>query len=64
MDLTRCTYLSSLFVGCLVDALTQMKADGKDVKVFVSPEIGHFLHMAHLYHLFTYQIVAPPLEGS
>jgi len=56
LDLTRCTYLSSLFIGTLVDTVVQMKADGKIVAVCVSPEIGHFLNMAHLYHLFGYQI--------
>jgi anti-anti-sigma regulatory factor len=62
LDLTKCTYVSSLFIGLLVDVVTQMKADGKDVTVHVSPEVGRFLHMAHLYHLFAYTIVDPPTE--
>lgn len=62
LDLTKCSYVSSLFIGLLVDVVTQMKADGKDVTVHVSPEVGRFLHMAHLYHLFAYTIVDPPSE--
>jgi len=61
LDLTACTYVSSLVIGILVDSVTQMSADGKDVKVRVSPEVGRFLHMAHLYHLFSYEIVEPNL---
>lgn len=57
LDLGRCTYMNSMFVGVLVDVVTQMKMDGRTVVVWVSPELGRFLHMAHLYHLFTYQIV-------
>ena len=63
LDLTRCTYLSSDFIGVLVDAVMQMKADGKAVVIHVSPEIGRFLNMAHFYHLMTYEIAQPPLEG-
>ena len=62
LDLTKCTYVSSLFIGVLVEAVTQMKTDGKEVSVYVSPEVGRFLHMAHLYHLFTYQIVDTHLD--
>jgi anti-anti-sigma factor len=62
LDLTRCTYVSSLFIGMLVDAVTTMKTAGKVVNVVVSPQVGRFLHMAHLYHLFDYSIVEPP-EG-
>jgi anti-anti-sigma factor len=62
IDLTNCTYVSSLVIGMLVDSITQMKADNKDVKVRVSPEVGRFLHMAHLYHLFSYDIVEPNLD--
>jgi anti-anti-sigma regulatory factor len=62
VDLTKCTYVSSLFIGLLVDVVTQMKTDGKDVTVHVSAEVGRFLHMAHLYHLFAYTIVDPPSE--
>jgi len=61
LDLTASTYVSSLVIGILVDSVTQMRADGKDVKVRVSPEVGRFLHMAHLYHLFSYEIVEPNL---
>ncbi|HYF49958.1 MAG TPA: STAS domain-containing protein [Planctomycetota bacterium] len=61
LDMSACTYVSSLVIGILVDAVTQMRADGKDVKVRVSPEVGRFLHMAHLYHLFSYEIVEPNL---
>jgi anti-anti-sigma regulatory factor len=63
MDLTRCTYVSSLFIGMLVDAVTSMKAQGKNVSVRVSPQVGRFLHMAHLYHLFEYSIVEPAEEA-
>lgn len=63
LDLSRSTYASSIFIGILVDVVTRMKTDGKDVTVFVSAEIGKLLHMAHLYHLFTYQIVQPPADA-
>lgn len=59
IDITLCTYINSLGIGALVDTVTQLKTDGKQVTVKVSPEIGRFLHMAHLYHLFSYQIVEP-----
>jgi hypothetical protein len=49
-----------MFIGTLVDSVVQMKVDGKDVGVRVSPEIGHFLNMAHLYHLFSYEITVSP----
>lgn len=64
LDLTMCTYISSLIIGILVDSVTTMKAAGKDVQVRVSPEVGRFLHMAHLYHLFNYEIVQPNLEAK
>ena len=57
LDLTRCTYVSSLFIGMLVDAVTSMQTAGKTIDVLVSPQVGRFLHMAHLYHLFEYTIV-------
>jgi anti-anti-sigma factor len=63
-DLTRCTYVSSLFIGMLVDAVTSIKAQGKTVLVHVSPQVGRFLHMAHLYHLFSYTIVESTEEAS
>src|SRR5438105_676256 len=59
IDLTACTYVNSLFIGTLVDAVTQMKMNGKQVNVYVSPEVGHFFHMAHLYHLFVYKVIQP-----
>ena len=59
IDLTACTYINSLAIGTLVDTVTQLKADGKQVTVRVSREVGRFLHMAHLYHLFSYEIVEP-----
>lgn len=62
IDLTRCTYGTSSFVGDIVEAVTQMKTDGKSVCVKVSPELGRLLHMAHLYHLFSYIIVDPQLN--
>jgi anti-anti-sigma factor len=62
LDLTRCTYVSSLFIGILVDSVTQMKAEGKEVMVHVSPEVGRFLHMAHLYHLIQYKILDATLK--
>ena len=63
LDLTRCTYVSSLFIGMLVDAVTSMKSQGKVVSVQVSPQVGRFLHMAHLYHLIQYSIVEPTEEA-
>lgn len=57
IDLTSCTYINSLSIGTLVDTVTQLKGDGKQVSIRVSPEVGRFLHMAHLYHLFSYEIV-------
>ncbi len=56
IDLNRCVYISSLFIGELAEAVMQMTAAGKDVHVVVSPEIGKTLHMARLYHLFDYEI--------
>ena len=63
LDLTRCTYVSSLFIGMLVDAVTSLRTAGKVVKVHVSPQVGRFLNMAHLYHLFEYTVVEPPEES-
>jgi len=57
IDLTQCTYASSLFIGALVEGVTQLKTHGKNVKVRVSPELGRFLNMARLFHLFDYEIV-------
>jgi anti-anti-sigma factor len=62
LDLTRCTYLSSQYIGVLVDTVTQMKMDGREVVVRVSPELGRFLHMAHLYHIFAYEIADQPAD--
>jgi len=62
LDLTRCTYLNSMFVGLLVDTVIQMKGAGKKVRLCVSPEVGRFFNMAHLFHLFDYEILAP--EGG
>ncbi|MEI6232602.1 MAG: STAS domain-containing protein [Planctomycetota bacterium] len=56
IDFSRCSYISSLFIGELAEAVMQMTASGKDVHVVVSPEIGKTLHMARLYHLFTFEI--------
>ena len=56
IDLARCAYISSVFIGELADAVMRMTASGKDVHVEVSPEIGKTLHMARLYHLFDYEI--------
>ena len=63
LDLTRCTYATSSFIGDLVEAVTQMKTEGKNVKVLVSPELGRLLHMAHLYHLIAYDIVDREIEA-
>lgn len=62
-DLTRCTYATSSFIGDLVESVTQMKTDGKAVSVLVSPELGRLLQMAHLYHLFTFNIVDPRIDA-
>lgn len=59
MDLTRCTYLNSMFVGLLVDTVVQLKGTGKKVRLCVSPEVGRFFNMAHLFHLFDYEILVP-----
>ena len=59
IDLTRCTYLNSMFVGLLVDTVIQIKGAGKKVRLCVSPEVGRFFNMAHLYHLFDYEVLAP-----
>jgi len=59
VDLTRCTYLNSVFVGLLVETVTQMKSAGKKVRLYVSPEVGHFFNMAHLFHLFDYEVLVP-----
>jgi len=64
VDLTQCTYMSSLFIGELADAVMRMKAGGKDVHVAVSAEIGKTLHMARLYHLFDYEITASEIYES
>jgi hypothetical protein len=64
LDLTRCTYGTSSFIGDIVEAVTQMKTDGKTVRVLVSPELGRLLQMAHLYHLFTFTIVDVRLEAQ
>jgi anti-anti-sigma factor len=56
IDLTRCTYASSLFIGALVERVRHLKERGKDVRVSVSPELGRFLNMARLFHLFEYTI--------
>ncbi len=61
IDLTRCAYISSLFIGELAQAVMKMTAGGKEVHVEVSPEIGKTLHMARLYHLFAYEISSPIL---
>jgi anti-anti-sigma regulatory factor len=61
IDLTRCAYISSLFIGELADAVMKMTAGGKVVHVEVSPEIGKTLHTARLYHLFAYEISSPIL---
>jgi anti-anti-sigma regulatory factor len=57
IDLTKCTYASSLFIGALVEGVTSLKSSGRTVKVRVSPELGRFLNMARLFHLFEYEIV-------
>ncbi|HEY3319710.1 MAG TPA: STAS domain-containing protein [Planctomycetota bacterium] len=64
LDLTTCTYAGSTFIGDLVEAVTQMKTDGKNVIVFVSPELGRLLNLAHLYHLFSYTIIDPRLQSE
>lgn len=59
IDLSRCTYASSLFIGALVEGVASLKTGGKRVVVRVSPELGRFLNMARLFHLFEYEIVGP-----
>ena len=62
VDLTRCCYMSSSFIGELADAVMRMKGGGKEVHVAVSAEIGKVLHMARLYHLFEYEIAASEIS--
>ncbi len=58
INLARCSYMSSLFIGELAEAVMGMKSAGKEVHVEVSPEIWKILYMARLYHLFEYEISA------
>lgn len=57
VDFTQCRYLSSVFIGQLVDSILSAKDKGKIVHVIVSPEIGRFLSMAHLQYLFDFEVV-------
>ncbi len=57
VDFTQCRYLSSVFIGQLVDSILSAKEKGKIVYVNASPEIGRFLRMAHLHHLFDFEVV-------
>ncbi len=59
IDFTRCRYLSSMFIGYLVDAILKAQEDGKQVDVYVSPEIGRFLRMAQLHQLFSFHVTDP-----
>ena len=59
LDFTRCRYLSSLFIGYLVDGILNAKDDGREVEVFVSSEINQFLRMAQLHHLFNFTEAEP-----
>lgn len=66
IDFTRCCYLSSLFIGHLVDGVLKIKEDGKRVRVLVSPVIGRFLKMAQIHYLFDFTESEPmrPAVGS
>lgn len=64
LDFQRCTYLSSMFIGQLVDSILQAKEQGKRVQVLVSPEIGSFFATAHLNQLFEYTIARSGTVGS
>lgn len=59
-DFTRCPYLSSLFIGHLVDGVIRARESGKDVEILLSPELGKFFDGAQLFHLLTYQVVDAP----
>ncbi|MGD0091931.1 MAG: STAS domain-containing protein [Planctomycetota bacterium] len=63
VDLTRCTYLNSMFIGVIVDTVIRMKGARKHVRLAVSPEVGRFFNMAHLCYLFSYEIQVPA-EGN
>lgn len=64
IDFLRCRYLSSMFIGHLVDGILRAQEKGKRVVVEVSPEIGHFFEMAHLDQLFAYSVSARTGVGS
>ena len=56
VDFSRCSYLSSLVIGHLVDGILRCRANGKKVRVNVSKSIGRFFEQAHLNHLFEFVV--------
>jgi len=64
VDFTGCRYLSSLFIGQLVDAILSARERSKAVRVRVSPELGRFFETAHLKHIFEYEIAGDPIESG
>ncbi|MCW8131639.1 MAG: STAS domain-containing protein [Planctomycetota bacterium] len=64
IDFADCRYLSSMFIGHLVDGIMRAKERHKDVRVLVSPEIGRFFEMAHLDQLFEYEVAEDRRIGS
>ncbi|MCZ7646554.1 MAG: STAS domain-containing protein [Planctomycetota bacterium] len=57
LDFTGCVYMSSQFIGRLVDGVQEVRRSGKQVRVLLSPELGEFFDRAHLQHLFEYEVV-------
>ena len=55
-DFSACEYLSSIFIGHLVDGILRARSAGKRVHVQVSPALGGFFQMAHLDQLFDYTV--------
>jgi anti-anti-sigma factor len=64
VDFSGCRYLSSLFIGHLVDAVLSAKQRGKTIRVRVSPELGRFFETAHLKHIFEYEIAEDRIESG
>lgn len=64
IDFAHCRYLSSMFIGHLVDGILRAKERHKEVRVLVSQEIGRFFEMAHLDQLFEYEVVEDRRIGS
>lgn len=64
IDLTRCRYLSSLFIGHLVGTYKQIEKEGRTVRLVVSEEVARFLDLAFLNEVMAYEVVKPPAPAS